>query len=100
MGEIFAIVPYTAFFDSITGSLKSALADPFTAIGLIPGAVCWATCEGKFQFANSYEICNGHRIIKKLGLIVSQVKGVIDSGGFAERQDYCTKLEGKNKDDK
>ncbi|MBI4176705.1 MAG: hypothetical protein HY518_05855, partial [Candidatus Aenigmarchaeota archaeon] len=95
MGEVFAIVPFTALFDIYAKLLKQALSDPFSAVGLAIGAGCWATCKFPALSGFPYAICEPVKAAAKLGEVLKQVKSIAAEGFSTNVQDYCTRLEGK-----
>ncbi|MEK6946933.1 MAG: hypothetical protein AABX32_04980 [Nanoarchaeota archaeon] len=92
-GELFAILPYTAVFDYMTGIVKNALSNPFAAAGIAVGAVCYFTCPQPPPGASAgYILCAGFRVLSKAGEVFQNVKGLVNEG-FKAPQDYCSRLD-------
>lgn len=94
MGELFAIVPYTAALDKITGLAKKILSDPLLLLGIIGkiGAACTATCAIPDSGA-SFWACEGIDIASKLGEFLKNVQGLLSGKMFSSPQDYCDRLD-------
>jgi len=93
-GELFAVFPWTAVFDHFTGLIKSALSNPFTALGVIVGYVCEPTCPD--INVQTYGACEFARLFNSLGDVIGNIKNIIDEG-FKVRQDYCSRLDLEDK---
>ena len=92
-GEIFAILPYTAAFDYITGIVKEALSNPFSAFGLGISAFCEATCHVSPPVsAAAYIGCEAGKIFSKFGEVIGNVRNIYQ-GGFGLNQDYCSRID-------
>ena len=91
-GEVFAAIPYAALFDHFSGILKEAISNPFAAIGLGAGAVCYFTCaKHKPGSAFFYTACDSFKLLSKAGEVYNSIKGLARDG-FKIRQNYCDRL--------
>ncbi|MBS3101390.1 hypothetical protein J4204_04595, partial [Candidatus Woesearchaeota archaeon] len=96
-GELFALIPYTAVFDHFTGIIKDALSNPFSALGVGVALLCPKTCAAPPPTsASTYTFCEGWRLLAKTGEVIGNVKNIIDEG-FKVREDYCSRLDLKDK---
>ena len=89
-GELFAIFPYTAVFDYMTGLVKNALTNPFELIGVAAAAACRHTC-GSFG-PGEYIACETVKLMSQIGQVSGSIKGLYKEG-FKSRQDYCSRLD-------
>ena len=101
-GEIFAIIPWTAFFNFITGIIKNALSDPLTAIGvgvsLFCKVECAATPDSTSRFALKYAsgttwFCGFFTWLSFLGEIANEVQSIISGNAWKIQDDMCQYLE-------
>ncbi|HLC49814.1 MAG TPA: hypothetical protein VJI97_00115 [Candidatus Nanoarchaeia archaeon] len=90
-GEIFAIIPWTAFFDHWANLLKQALSNPFTALGMAASVLCGTACNTPADAGASYYACRGVRIFNLVGDTLQNVQSFQD-GGLKNTQDYCSRL--------
>ncbi|MBI2658354.1 hypothetical protein HYX08_06715 [Candidatus Woesearchaeota archaeon] len=99
-GEIFAIIPYTAFIDHFMGLVKNALSNPFSALGAGISALCWSFCKFELPGATAlYQGCEFVKLFSTMGVVLGEIKGIIDQG-FQIREDYCSRLDDEEDDKK
>jgi len=89
-GELFAIIPYTAVFDYMTGIVKNALSNPFEALGAAMSAYCYYTCGHQGPF--TYVACESTKLFSQIGLVAGSINGLANEG-FKSPQDYCSRLD-------
>ena len=92
-GEIFALIPFTAWLDHFLGLVKGALSNPFEALGAVASYFCGGVCpttNAKLRLAD-YIGCEGFRLFNQLGIVAENFKNIIDEG-FKIRTDYCSRL--------
>jgi hypothetical protein len=93
VGEVFAVVPYTALFDSVMNQIKGILSNPLSAVSGAFTAYCWGVCgtpQAATNFGGRYEICAKFKLIAKIGYMVEQVAGIIQQGFLPPKPaDYC-----------
>ena len=95
-GEIFAIIPWTAFIDHILGLVKNVLSNPFTALGAGIAALCYFTCPAPPPTSTAaYTACETVKLFSTMGEVIGNVKSIIDEG-FKIRTDYCARLENED----
>ena len=88
-GEIFAIVPWTAFFDHWTGLLKQAFSNPFTIIGVAASIFCPCTTKG--DAGARYVLCRGVRTFNLLADATENVNSFKEN--VKPVQNYCDRLD-------
>ena len=98
LGEVFAIIPYTALFDHFTGIIKDALSNPFTAIGVAVSVYCGKFCQPTKDAGTGYAACRGFRLFSLVGDTADNVRNLVNEG-FKIRQDYCTRLDLKESEE-
>ncbi len=99
LGEIFAVLPWTALFDYYIGLVKRALSDPITAIVTVfnvLGNVCVPRCDPSAD-ASAYwieneAICRGLQFVALLGEVINDVQGIIDDYEQI-KGDYCERID-------
>lgn len=92
-GELFALIPLTAIFDHFVNIIKNALSNPFSALGTVASAICWWTCPVPPPAgAKTYHACALVKLFSTMGLVIGNVKNIIDEG-FKIRQDYCSRID-------
>ena len=97
VGEIFALIPYTALYKAFIEPIRAALLNPFGLLQLGAIAYCYGACLTTYlDFGANYQVCEGVKVASKLGEIIGQVKGVLDQGFsfFENQENYCDRLEG------
>jgi len=92
-GELFAVVPWTAWFNNFVGIIKDALSNPFAAAGIGISIGCSFTCTIPAGTARkvAWHSCETLRLFSQIGLVANEVKNLANEG-FKIRQDYCTRL--------
>ncbi len=101
LGEIFAVLPWTALFDYYFGLIKDALSDPLSAIGLVASYLCKPTCVDGKVWLFEEKWCNVLVFLNIAGELINDVTGIIDS--FKQgKNDYCDRIseEKDKKEDK
>lgn len=88
-GEIFAIIPYTAVFDYMTGIVKNAISNPFELAGVGLAVLCYSTCP--VPGSGAYTACETVKLFSQVGLVAGSIKGLANQG-FKSPQDYCSRL--------
>ena len=90
-GEIFKVIPFTAFFDYYVGMFKDMLSNPFKIIGAGAALGCANLCPAPTE--KPHGLCMGVKIVSLIGQSMGDVTTMIDEGVFTIRDDYCEKLE-------
>ncbi len=77
LGQVFALLPFVKFFDSVIQIVLDVITDPAAAFTLLIGAVCTTGCytEGSFEFA----FCATAKILSTIGEAVGSVKAMTNS---------------------
>ena len=88
-GELFAIIPYTAVFDYMTGIVKNAMSSPFELAGVGLAVLCHFTCP--VPGSGAYTACETVKLISQIGIVTGSIKGLVNQG-FKSPQDYCSRL--------
>jgi len=96
LGEVFALIPWTALFDYYMGMIRGALSDPLSAVGIALSYACQPTCEpttdGSTTWLYTEGYCRALAFASMLGEIINDVVGIIDS--FDQiKDDYCERLD-------
>lgn len=90
-GELFAVIPYTAVFDYMTGLVKNALTNPFELAGVAAGIYCQHTCV--IPGTSAYTACETFKLFSQIGLVAGSIQGMYKDGfSFKPKQDYCSRL--------
>ncbi|MBU0615176.1 MAG: hypothetical protein KJ601_03725 [Nanoarchaeota archaeon] len=99
VGEIFALIPWTAALFQFLGQIRSLLTDPGAALGFILSTQCQAVvvpCDGSKPAAIEWlkwkPFCSGVMLVSKLGELIADVQGLIKNG-FDLPDDYCEAFE-------
>lgn len=99
-GEIFAVIPWTAFFDYYMGMIRSALADPLSAIGFGISFWCEPVCEPSLEGSKRWTYTSGCHAVAFLsvaGEIINEVNGIINDYKQI-KADYCERIKEDDKD--
>jgi hypothetical protein len=96
LGEVFALLPWTALFDYYAGMIKGALSDPLSAVGIVLTYACEPQCvptaDGSTTWLYTQASCRALAFLSMLGEIINDVVGIIDS--FDQiKNDYCERLD-------
>lgn len=93
-GEIFALIPFTAFFDYFTGMIKGALSDPLSALAIPFAYICKPVCQPGLpvKWQTDMEWCGWIQVASLIGEIVGQVQGIINADAWKIQNDYCQML--------
>jgi len=96
LGEVFALLPWTALFDYYIGLVRSALSDPLSAVGIALSYACQPTCvptvDGSTTWLYTEGYCRAIAFASMLGEIINDVTGIIDE--FKQiKGDYCERLD-------
>jgi hypothetical protein len=95
-GEIFALIPFTAFFDHFFGMIKNALSDPLSALSIPFAYICKPVCvpgpKGSIAWAQGMAYCGWLQLGSMVGEIISQVQGIINLNSWKIQNDYCQML--------
>ncbi|MBI2559095.1 hypothetical protein HYW20_07275 [Candidatus Woesearchaeota archaeon] len=96
--ELFAVFPWTAVLDHFLGIIKESLSNPFAALGVAISVGCYGTCSNTNAESrlSLWTLCEAARFANQLGVVVGNVKNIIDEG-FTIRQDYCSRLDLEDK---
>lgn len=99
VGELFALIPWTAALDHFLGIIKEALSNPFSALGVGIALLCRPTCPAPSPPSTTapYLLCETAKLFSTLGQVIGEVKDIIDNG-FRIRTDYCKRLDNINVD--
>ena len=98
LGEVFAVIPYTAVFDHFMGLIKNALSNPFAILGLAFSIACWYGCRTIGDAGWVYYGCRGARLFSLVGDAAENVRNIVDEG-FKVRTDYCERVEDFEEDE-
>lgn len=103
-GEIFAVLPWTALFDYYMGVVRSALADPITAIVSVLNVLdkicpppCTPDAEASAYWIKNEAVCRGLQFAALLGEIINDVNGIIDDYEQI-KADYCKRIKEDDND--
>ena len=95
-GEIFALIPFTAFFDHFFGTIKNALSDPLSALSIPFAYICKPVCipgpKGSVDWAAGMAYCGWLQLGSMIGEIISQVQNIINADAWKIQNDYCKML--------
>ncbi len=95
-GEIFAVLPWTAFFDYYFGMIRGVLSDPLSAIGLIPSAWCTPACGSTTKDSAVWLYtqfgCRALAFFSLTGEIIKDWEGMVDEYKQV-KNDYCARLD-------
>ena len=102
LGEVFALLPWTALFDYYMGMIRGALSDPLSAVGIALSyacePVCVPTADGSTTWLYVNAPCRALAFGSMLGEIINDVVGIIDE--FQQMKgDYCERLDEDDDDD-
>lgn len=94
VGEIFSLIPFSAFFDQLIDAVVNIITDPVAMFSTALGAVCLYTCptEGSWAFI-------GCALPKTVGTIAEAVAAVKDMSSSTSTilspvgDDYCKRME-------
>ncbi|MBI2659035.1 hypothetical protein HYX05_02970, partial [Candidatus Woesearchaeota archaeon] len=93
-GEIFAVLPWTAFINHILGLVKDVLSNPFAILGAGFSALCYFTCPEPTNIG--YQACETVKLFTTMGEVIGNVKSIVDED-FTIRTDYCARLDNDEK---
>ena len=89
VGEIFAAIPFTAFFNYYIEMIKNVLSDPLAAAGVFIGYICAPAINGP-PFA--YNACAIPRALSLLGQAIQDVTTILDFNFWKIQTDYCDQV--------
>lgn len=110
MGEVFSILPFTAFLDTVSKKLSEALSNPFQLVATVMGCVCHG-CElpligqvggiagedlCKTPDGLPYLVCIGTKTISKIADATASIKSVEQMGKkdhWQTSNDWCEQME-------
>lgn len=103
-GEIFAVIPWTAFFNHVIGIIKNALSDPLSALGIGIGFFCKVKCvEGDsgakliWKFGGD-GFCGFMVWLNLFGEIIGEVMNILNPDSWKINDDMCSIL-GESEED-
>lgn len=94
-GEIFQIIPFTAFYNYFVGMIKNALSDPFSIVGVALGATCAQLCT--LPTDEPHDICIWSKIFAELGDIINNVQSFVDNWELVG-ESYCHQVEDRHEE--
>jgi len=98
IGEIFRVIPYTAFFNYYANLIRDVLSNPFKILGSGLALACIQYCET--ATSKPHDVCLTIKVLDLLGRTIEDVTSIIDRGVFKIRDDFCDNLEDDDDDDK
>ncbi|MFH1317353.1 MAG: hypothetical protein ABII01_07570 [Candidatus Woesearchaeota archaeon] len=100
-GELFALIPFTAFFDYFTGLVKGALSDPLSALAIPFAYICKPKCiPGEpATWLAEMEWCGWVQTLSLVGEVVGQVMNIINADSWKINNDYCKQLKDAGDDE-
>jgi|GEM_PF-4377024 len=93
-GELFALIPFTAFFDNFFGMIKGALSDPLSALAIPFAYICKPLCVpgDPVSWKTGMQFCGWIQVASLIGEIIGQVQGIINADSWKIKNDYCQML--------
>ena len=110
-GEIFAVLPWTAFFNYMMGIIKTALSDPLAALGIGLSLACKAECVTAagdstahlaWKFSSLGGLCSFTTWMNLFGEIIGEVRSIMNPDEWKIQGDMCAILDegsSENQDD-